>query len=69
MNTLENQLVALIVDDRAHGNENWEFEENGLMKKRYASINDQPIAASERKFHWPQGRRPDEHPGLSELGL
>ena len=54
---------------RSHGNENWEFDSFGLMQRRYASINDQPIAASERKFHWPQGRRPDEHPGLSELGL
>ncbi|GAC31300.1 nuclear transport factor 2 family protein [Paraglaciecola polaris] len=54
---------------RSYGNENWEFDENGLMKNRFACINDLPIAASERKFHWPQGRRPDNHPGLSELGL
>ncbi|HSH73614.1 MAG TPA: nuclear transport factor 2 family protein [Methylophilaceae bacterium] len=54
---------------RSYGNENWEFDENGLMQKRYASINDLPIQASERKFHWPQGRRPDDHPGLSQLGL
>jgi nuclear transport factor 2 (NTF2) superfamily protein len=54
---------------RSYGNENWEFDENGLMRRRYASINDLPIAESERKFHWPQGRRPDDHPGLSELGL
>jgi nuclear transport factor 2 (NTF2) superfamily protein len=54
---------------RAYGNENWEFDAQGLMARRYASINDLPIAASERKFHWPQGRRPDEHPSLSELGL
>ncbi len=54
---------------RSYGNENWEFDELGLMRKRYASINDLPITAAERKFHWPQGRRPDEHPGLSELGL
>jgi len=54
---------------RSYGNENWEFDENGLMQKRYASINDLAILESERKFHWPQGRRPDEHPGLSELGL
>jgi nuclear transport factor 2 (NTF2) superfamily protein len=54
---------------RSYGNENWEFDENGLMRRRYASINDLPIQASERKFHWPQGRRPDDHPGLSELGL
>ncbi|WP_172201441.1 nuclear transport factor 2 family protein [Niveibacterium sp. COAC-50] len=54
---------------RSYGNENWEFDENGLMARRFASINDLPIAESERKFHWAQGRRPDEHPGLSELGL
>ena len=54
---------------RSYGNENWEFDEHGLMQKRFASINDLPILESERKFHWPQGRRPDDHPGLSELGL
>lgn len=54
---------------RSYGNENWEFDDNGLMDLRFASINDQPIRAEERKFHWPQGRRPDDHPGLSELGL
>lgn len=54
---------------RSYGNENWEFDDNGLMRRRFASINDQPIAEAERKFHWPQGRRPDDHPGLSELGL
>ena len=54
---------------RSYGNENWEFDPAGLMQRRYASINDLPIAPSERKFHWPQGRRPDDHPGLSELGL
>ncbi|MFZ6799061.1 DUF1348 family protein [Undibacterium sp. Di24W] len=54
---------------RSYGNENWEFENNGLMCKRYASINDLAISESERLFHWPQGRRPDDHPGLSELGL
>lgn len=54
---------------RAYGNENWEFDENGLMRLRIASINDLPIAAAERKYHWPQGRRPDDHPGLSALGL
>jgi len=54
---------------RAYGNENWEFAADGLMQKRYASINDLPIKEEERLFHWPQGRRPDEHPGLSELGL
>jgi hypothetical protein len=54
---------------RSYGNENWEFDEYGLMQRRYASINDLPIKESERKYHWPQGRRPDDHPGLSELGL
>ena len=54
---------------RSYGNENWEFDENGLMQRRYASINDLPIKEQDRKFFWPQGRRPDEHPGLSELGL
>jgi nuclear transport factor 2 (NTF2) superfamily protein len=54
---------------RSYGNENWEFDENGLMRRRYASINDLLIAEPERKYHWPQGRRPDDHPGLSELGL
>ncbi|MDI1231735.1 MAG: nuclear transport factor 2 family protein [Methylobacter sp.] len=54
---------------RSYGNENWEFDQNGLMQKRYASINDLPIKENERKFHWPLGRRPDDHPGLSELGL
>lgn len=54
---------------RSFGNENWEFDENGLMQKRYASINDLAIQESDRLFHWPQGRRPDDHEGLSELGL
>lgn len=54
---------------RSYGNENWEFDENGLMHRRHASINDLPIAEGDRKFHWPAGRRPDGHPGLSELGL
>lgn len=54
---------------RSYGNENWEFDAQGLMQTRHASINDLPIQASERLFHWPEGRRPDEHPGLSELGL
>ena len=54
---------------RSYGNENWEFDERGYMKRRIASINDLPIAASERKYHWPLGRRPDDHPGLSALGL
>jgi nuclear transport factor 2 (NTF2) superfamily protein len=54
---------------RSYGNENWEFDENGLMRLRIASINDLPIKDSERKYHWPFGRRPDDHPGLTELGL
>ncbi|NKQ10500.1 nuclear transport factor 2 family protein [Pseudomonas sp. SST3] len=54
---------------RSYGNENWEFSEDGLMLNRFASINDLPINESERKFRWPLGRRPDDHPGLSELGL
>ncbi len=54
---------------RSYGNENWEFDENGLMKRRIASINDLPIREEDRKYRWPLGRRPDEHPGLSELGL
>ncbi|BCA29424.1 nuclear transport factor 2 family protein [Metapseudomonas otitidis] len=54
---------------RSYGNENWEFDEHGLMQARHASINDLPIREDQRLFHWPQGRRPDEHPGLSELGL
>jgi nuclear transport factor 2 (NTF2) superfamily protein len=54
---------------RSYGNENWEFDANGLMAWRFACINDLPIQASDRKFHWPQGRRPDDHPGLSDLGL
>jgi uncharacterized protein len=54
---------------RAYGNENWEFDDQGLMYARHASINELPISEAERKFHWPLGRRPDEHPGLSALGL
>ena len=54
---------------RAYGNENWEFDENGFMCRRIASINDLPIREDDRKYHWPIGRRPDDHPGLSELGL
>ena len=54
---------------RAYGNENWEFDDNGLMRRRIASINDLPITESERLYRWPLGRRPDDHPGLSELGL
>ena len=54
---------------RSYGNELWEFDEHGLMRRRVASINDLPIAPSERRFHWPLGRRPDEHPGLTDLGL
>ena len=54
---------------RSYGNENWEFDERGLMRRRIASINDLPIRESERKYRWPLGRRPDDHPGLSDLGL
>lgn len=54
---------------RSYGNENWEFDAEGLMRRRIASINDLPIAEGDRKFHWPIGRRPDDHPGLSELDL
>lgn len=54
---------------RAYGNENWEFAADGLMHRRHASINEHPIRAEDRKFHWPTGRRPDDHPGLSDLGL
>ena len=54
---------------RSYGNENWEFAADGLMQRRFACINDMPIAESEQKYHWPLGRRPDDHPGLSELGL
>ena len=54
---------------RAYGNENWEFDEDGLMQRRLASINEHPIKEAERKFHWPLGRRPDDAPELSDLGL
>ena len=54
---------------RSYGNENWVFDEQGLMIRRYASINDLPIREEDRLFHWPLGRRPDDHPGLSQLGL
>lgn len=54
---------------RAYGNENWQFDEHGLMAERHASINDAPIREEDRLFHWPQGRRPDDQPGLSDLGL
>jgi nuclear transport factor 2 (NTF2) superfamily protein len=54
---------------RSYGNENWEFDESGLMRRRHASINDLAITDDERLFRWPQGRRPDEHPGLSDLRL
>ena len=54
---------------RSYGNENWEFDAQGLMRRRIASINDLPIRAEDRKYHWPLGRRPDDHPGLSDLGL
>jgi nuclear transport factor 2 (NTF2) superfamily protein len=54
---------------RAYGNENWEFDPDGLMRRRIASINEHPIGEANRIFHWPLGRRPDDHPGLSELGF
>lgn len=54
---------------RAYGNENWEFDEDGLMRRRIASINEHPIAEADRKYHWPLGRRPDDYPGLSQLGF
>ena len=54
---------------RSYGNENWEFDEHGFMRRRVASINDLPIAEADRKYRWPLGRRPDDHPGLSDLGL
>ncbi len=54
---------------RSYGNENWEFDEHGFMRRRIASINDLPIQEADRKYHWPLGRRPDDHPGLSDLGL
>ena len=54
---------------RSYGNENWEFDADGVMLRRFASINDLPIREADRKYHWPLGRRPDDHPGLSELGL
>jgi nuclear transport factor 2 (NTF2) superfamily protein len=54
---------------RSYGNENWEFDDQGLMSRRIASINDLPIKESERRYHWPLGKRPDNHPSLSELGL
>ncbi len=54
---------------RSYGNENWEFNAEGLMQRRFACINDMPMTEADRKFHWPLGRRPDGHPGLSDLGL
>jgi nuclear transport factor 2 (NTF2) superfamily protein len=54
---------------RAYGNENWQFDAEGLMELRFASINEHPISAADRKFHWPLGRRPDDHPGLTEQGF
>ena len=54
---------------RSYGNENWEFDTHGFMMRRFASINDLPIAEADRKYHWPLGRRPDDHPSLSDLGL
>jgi nuclear transport factor 2 (NTF2) superfamily protein len=54
---------------RAYGNENWEFDPDGLMRRRIASINEHPIAETDRRFHWPLGRRPDNHPGLTDHGF
>lgn len=54
---------------RAYGNENWEFDDDGLMHTRHASINEHPIVETERKYFWPLGRRPDDHPGLSDFGF
>ncbi len=54
---------------RSYGNENWEFADNGLMQRRIASINDLPITSTDRKYHWPLGRRPDDHPSLADLDL
>ena len=54
---------------RSYGNENWEFGEDGLMRRRFACINDAPIREADRRFHWPLGRRPDDHSGLSDLGF
>lgn len=54
---------------RSYGNENWEFDEHGLMRRRFASINDAPMPEADRRFRWPLGRRPDDHPGLSDLGF
>jgi nuclear transport factor 2 (NTF2) superfamily protein len=54
---------------RSYGNENWEFDAQGLMRRRFASINDLAISGNDRKYHWPLGRRPDDHPGLGDLGL
>ena len=59
----------LALEQGIYGNENWQFDERGLMAYRHASINDMAISEADRKFHWPLGRRPDDHPGLSELGL
>lgn len=56
------------VIERSYGNENWEFDADGLMRRRRASINDLPIAEADRRYSWPQGPRPDDHPGLSDLG-
>lgn len=54
---------------RSFGNENWEFDESGLMRRRFACINDAPIREEDRRYHWPPGRRPDDHPGLTDLGF
>ena len=64
-----NGMTMLATGLEVYGNENWQFDANGLMELRYASINDLPIRETERKFFWPLGRRPDDHASLSELGL
>jgi uncharacterized protein len=61
------RIVPMLV--RSYADENWEFDDDGLMRLRLANINDLSIRESERKYHWPLGRRPDKHPGLSDLGF
>lgn len=65
----ENRIAVRYAYEWHDGSENWEFDADGLMEARFASINDLPIAESDRLYHWPLGRRPDDHPGLSALGL
>ena len=61
--------MTAVSGSRSYGNENWEFDEHGLMRVRFASINDSPIPEADRRYHWPLGSRPDDHPSLSELGF